>query len=113
MERANIAAVASMCRQTIQEFQCPQIDLPAQLQPQHLQWMCDQVEEHATDWPEGKLHRWLGFIQCGLMANRMIDLEGLRTMIGEVKLGHDASNEDLLDHLDPTSSFRLDIGGEG
>ena len=108
-----IRAMAAKCRQTITESQRPPVDLPAPLQPRHLQWMCDQIDENAAEWPTGKLHRWIGFVQCAMMANQMTDLAGLKRMFDEAKLGHDDSSEDLLDHLDPTDSFRLDIGGEG
>jgi hypothetical protein len=46
----------------------------------------------------------------------MLDLDELKGMFDEAKRAHgEASDnlEDLLDHLDPTNSFELDIGGQG
>ena len=48
-----------------------------------------------------------------MLTNRMLDLDGLRAMFDEAKRAHGETSEDLTDHLDPTSSFELDIGGEG
>jgi hypothetical protein len=75
--------------------------------------MCDKIEEHAEDGPATKLHRWIGFVQCAMLAHRMLDLDGAKAMFDEAKVAHGETSEDLLDHLDPTSSFELDIGGEG
>lgn len=59
------------------------------------------------------LHRWIGFVQCGMLAQRMIDLEGAKAMFDKSKIAHGELSEDLVDHLDPTSSFEVDIGGQG
>ena len=51
-----------------------------------------------------------------MLANRMLDLDELKAMFDEAKRAHgEASDdlEDLFDHLDPTNSFELDIGGQG
>ena len=39
-----------------------------------LLWMCDKIEDHAEDHPATKLHRWIGFIYCGMMAHRLLNL---------------------------------------
>ena len=87
--------------------------MPTPLQGKHIQWMCVQVKEHADDWPLTKLHRWIGFIQCALLANRVLDLDGLKSMFDQAKVAFGETGEDLFDHLNPDSSFELDIGGEG
>jgi hypothetical protein len=78
--------------------------------------MCKQIEGHAEDGPATKLHRWIGFVQAGMLANQILDLDGLKAMFDEAKLAHRQTSEDLenlTDHLDPTSSFEFDIGGQG
>jgi hypothetical protein len=89
--------------------------LPNSLRPAHLRWMCKLIVEHAEDWPSIKLHRWLGFIQAGMIANLMLDLDGAKAMFNQVKseYGPIAKDQDLLDHLDPTESFEFEVGGQG
>jgi len=110
-----VVAMAEQCRALIQKSKKADSDLPQALHPNHLLWMCDRIRDHAEDWPITKLHRWIGFIQCGMMANRILDLDGARAMFDEAKNAYGAIGEDadLLDHLDPSSSFKLDIGGQG
>ena len=48
-----------------------------------------------------------------LIANRVIDLAEAKRMFDRAKVAYPESDEDLLDHLDPTSGFELDIGGLG
>ena len=111
-----ITDMAEQCRRVIEEWKKPAPDLAKALQPKHLLWMCDQVEKHAEDGPANKLHRWIGFVQAAMLANRMLDLDGLKAMFDEVKRSHGETGEDLedlIDHLDPTSSFEFDIGGQG
>lgn len=118
MENADrlIVGMARQCRNVIQEWDEPAPDLPKALQPKHLLWMCDQIEKNAEGGSVTKLHRWIGFVQAAMLANRMLDLDGLKAMFDSAK-AEDAERceeaEDLLDHLDPTSSFEFDIGGEG
>jgi len=59
------------------------------------------------------MNRWVGFIQCAMIANGMIDLAGAKEMFDGAKLAFGEPGEDLLDHLDPESSFAFEIGGEG
>lgn len=108
-----VAAMAAKCRAMILNWRGATIDLPAPLQPRHLAWMCARIEDCAEVWPAAKSNRWIGFVQGGMMANRMLDLDTAKSMFDEAKTAHGGSSEDLLDHLDPASSFELDIGGEG
>jgi hypothetical protein len=75
--------------------------------------MCDRLVEHVDDWPAVKLNRWMGFIQCAMIANRMINLESAKEMFEEAKRAFGESSPDVLDHLDPDEAFEFDIGGEG
>jgi hypothetical protein len=114
MENAKLlVAMADECKRLIVESDKTQPDLPKALQPKHLLWMCKQIEQHAEHGPDTKLHRWIGFIQCGMMANQMLDLDGAKAMFDKAKIAHGETSEDLLDHLDTKSSFKLEIGGEG
>jgi hypothetical protein len=113
--RPLIVAMAAQCRDMIGKSAARDASLPGALRPKHLLWMCNKIEEHAEGWPATRLHRWIGFVQCGMMANRMLDLDGAKAMFDELKIAYGASgeDEDLIDHLDPGSSFELDIGGQG
>ena len=108
-----ITAMADKCKGAILKWHKPELDLPTPIQPKHLEWMCDNIDKHAEDWPATKLHRWIGFVQCAMLANRMLDLDGVKAMFAEAKVAHGETSEDLLDHLDPKSLFEVDIGGEG
>ena len=111
-----VVAMAQQCRSLISESDMPDLGLPKALQPKHLLWMCDQIEKHAEDGPATKLHRWIGFVQGAMLANRMLDFAGLRALFNQAQDTHAAACEDLedlVDHLDPTSSFEFDIGGQG
>jgi hypothetical protein len=111
-----IVAMAEQCRNLIQQWNKPAPGLPKALQPKHLLWMCNQIEKHAEGGPVTKLHRWIGFVQAAMLANRMLNLDGLKAMFDEAKRSHGetgADGEDLMDHLDPTSSFEFDLGGQG
>lgn len=89
--------------------------LPAPLRPAHLRRMCQLISEHAEDWPAAKLHRWIGFVQAGMIANFMLDLQGAKAMFNKIKeeYGLTAQDQDLLDHFDPGTTFEIDIGGQG
>lgn len=110
-----VVAMAEQCRALIKESMKSTPGLPQALHPKHLLWMCNQIEEHAEDGPAIRLHRWLGFVQCGMMANGMLDFEAAKSMFNEAKnaYGSSGDDDDLIDHLDPNSSFELDIGGQG
>jgi hypothetical protein len=117
MESTNpaVAAMAEKCRTLIQESAVAGNDLQKALQPKHLLWMCDKIEQHAEDWPDTKLHRWIGFVQCAMMANRLLDLAGTKAMFDAIKNAYrpSADDQDLVDHLDPSSGFEVDLGGQG
>jgi hypothetical protein len=110
-----VVAMAEQCRALIQKSTAADSDLPRALRRHHLLWMCDRIEKQAEEWPVTKLHRWIGFIQAGMLANRMLDFAGAKAMFDEARdaYGINGPDENLLDHLDPASSFELDIGGEG
>ncbi|MDF1566363.1 MAG: hypothetical protein P1V51_25250 [Deltaproteobacteria bacterium] len=108
-----ILAMAEYCRDTIDGWDSPRPDLPTSLALEHLDWMCGQIKNHSGTWPLAKLHRWIGFIQAGMVANGLVRLEGVKRMFDRAKLAHPALDQDLLDHLDGESPFELDIGGSG
>ena len=112
-KRLLVKAMAEECRGLILEWSKPDLDLPEALRPRHLERMCDRIEKHAGDWPAAKLHRWIGFVQCAMMTNRILDLDEIKAMFDRVKNVHGQTSEDVLDHLDPEDYFELDIGGEG
>lgn len=113
--RLLVVAMAEQCQALIRKSVKSDSDLPQALHPKHLLWMCDRIEKHAEEWPAAKLHRWIGFIQGGMLANRMLDFDTAKAMFDEAKnaYGANGANDDLLDHLDPTSNFEFEIGGEG
>jgi hypothetical protein len=118
MDQTNllIRAMAERCLHIIQDKpKDTRFGLPDALLPGHLRRMCKLVVKHAEDWPAIKLHRWLGFIQAGMIANLMLNLDGAKAMFDKVKeeYGPIAKDQDLLDHLDLTKSFEFDIGGQG
>lgn len=108
-----VRAMADQCKRLVAQMDSADSSLPAPLRQEHLRWMCVRIEEHAEDWSSAKLHRWLGFVQCALLANGLLDLEGLKSMFDKAKVAYGDPGEDLLDHLNPDSSFEFDIGGEG
>lgn len=108
-----LTAMARECREQLLRSHQRNLALPASIRSQHLQWMCDKIELHAEDWPATKLHRWIGFIQAAMIANRMLDLHQVKTMFNDLKNAYGELSEDLTDHLDPANSYEVDIGGEG
>lgn len=111
-----VRAMAERCLRIIQDKpEDVRFGLTAPLRPDHLRWMCKLIVEHAEDWPATNLHRWLGFVQAGMIANFMLDLDGAKAMFNKVKdeYGPIAQDQDLLDHLDPKKSFEMEIGGQG
>jgi hypothetical protein len=112
---ASVAAMAEKCRTLIEAHIVSRTDLPPAVAPKHLLWMCDQIEKHTGDWPDTKLHRWIGFIQCAMIANGILDLAGAKLMFDSVKNEYlrTSEDQDLTDHLDPESSFDIDVGGQG
>ncbi|MBS0264466.1 MAG: hypothetical protein JSS02_21200 [Planctomycetes bacterium] len=110
-----ITAMAIQCRDMIQNSQASDTALPKVIGSKHLLWMCNQIEAHADTWPITKLHRWIGFIQCGMIANRMLNLDGAKRMFDQAKNAHASSgpDSDLFDHLNIDDPFQLEIGGQG
>lgn len=111
-----IRGMAERCLRIIQDkAEDARFGLPESLRPNHLRWMCKEIVEHTEDWPAVKLHRWLGFVQAGMIANLMLSLDGAKTMFNKVKeeFGPITKDQDLLDHLDPNSSFEMEFGGQG
>jgi hypothetical protein len=112
---ASIAAMAEKCRTLIEGHIVSRKDLPRAISPNHLLRMCDRIEKHTADWPDTKLHRWIGFVQCGMIANGILDLPGAKSMFDSVKNEYlkTSEDQDLTDHLDPESTFDIDVGGQG
>ncbi len=110
-----ITAMAEQCRARIHDSADLKPDLPQVLHPRHLLWMSERIIQNAEGWPDVRLHRWIGFIQCGMLANGIIDFEGAKALFDTVKNAYPGSrpDDDLVDHIDPDNSFGLDIGGEG
>ena len=108
-----IRAMAVECERLVMETEFNGTCLPDSLQQSHVRWMCVEVEEHADDWPSSKLHRWIGFIQCALLANQVLDLDSLKSMFDNAKIAYGGTDDDLLDHLNPENPFEIDVGGPG
>lgn len=113
--RLLIAEMAAKCQVVIRGSNEEEGSLPKALHPKHLLWMCEQIRKHAQGSPETRLQRWIGFVQAGILANRMLDLEQIKAMHDEVYKSQGVSSEDrdLIDHLDVKNSFEFDIGGQG
>lgn len=109
-----IVAMVEQCRALIQQSDRTVCDLPDCVGTSHLLAMCNEIESNAETWPSTKLHRWIGYIQCGMLANRILDIGAAKSMFDAAKraYGSDQADQDMLDHLNPNNSFRLDIGGE-
>jgi hypothetical protein len=75
-----VVAMAQRCRELMEQSIAGTVVLPPALHPNHLLWMCEHIEKHAEDWPTTKLHRWIGFVQCGMMANQILDFDGAKAM---------------------------------
>lgn len=108
-----IVAMAERCRETLLKQQGGSPPLPLSLQPKYLLWMCGTLETQVEDWPATRLHRWIGFIQAGMMANGMIDLPEAKRMFDDAKIAHGDMHDDLVDHLDSSVFYEVDLGGEG
>jgi len=108
-----MVAMAEKCGQLLQESQTTNATLATVLQPAHLQWMCGQLQKHAEHWPQAKQHRWLGYIQAGLVAHGIIDLPKVKSMFDDAKVAYSDACGDWLEHLDHESAYKVDIGGQG
>jgi hypothetical protein len=112
-EQLLICEMAAECERLISDSDFGDASLPDALQRRHIRLMCANVKEHAHDWPSSKLHRWIGFIQGALLANGLLELDGLKSMFDKVKIAYGGLDDDLIDHLNPDSPYELDIGGQG
>jgi hypothetical protein len=108
-----MTAMIDRCRELIVEHEDSGLEMPEPLRSKHLLAMCARLTEHVDDWPAVKLSRWIGFLQCAMIANRMIDLDGAKKMFDQVKIAFGESSQDVADHLDPDQPFEFEIGGEG
>jgi hypothetical protein len=108
-------AMAAKCREMLEQSGQPVLDLPAALRPKHLLWMCAQIELNAESWPMTKVHRWIGYIQGGMIANRILGLDDAKKMFDIAKNSYGASSDDpdLVDHLNVATAFEIEIGGQG
>jgi hypothetical protein len=113
--RRVIAAMAAKCRDTIRASDEEDSRLPPPLHPKHLLWMCEQVVEHGEKAKLTKLHRWIGFVQAGMLANRMLTLEQIKHLFDQMKEAQCQVHEDLdlADHLNVADSFAFELGGQG
>ncbi len=110
---ALMTEMIGQCRSMIAGKQSP---VPEQLPPlrkEHLVWMCDRMLEHVESWPAAKLNRWVGFIQCAMIANGYVDLAGAKAMFDLAKNAYGEPDQDMLDHLNPDVDFEIEIGGRG
>ena len=107
-------AMAEQCKSLINDCGVAVSELPPALRLPHLLWMSERIIEHAGNWPDARLQRWIGFIQCGMIANEMIDVEAAKTMFDAAKNAYAGSVPDdgLVDHLNPDNVFRFEVGGE-
>jgi hypothetical protein len=114
-KRLLVAAMAAKCQAVIRRSNEEVSSLPRALHPKHLLWMCAQIIQYAQEWPAAKLFRWIGAIQSAILANHMLNIRQVRNMFGGMKRFRRVSSrdQDLVDHLDPNSSFKFDIGGQG
>ncbi len=106
-------AMIERCRDMIRNHADVASTQPEPLRPDHLIAMCDRLVESLDEWSNAKMNRWIGFIQCAMIANRMIELEDAKAMFDRAKTAFGEPGRDLIDHLDPDSSFNFDLGGEG
>ena len=107
-------AMAERCRAAIEAAGEEQhLELPDALRASHLRWMCLQIESHVEHWHLVRIHRWIGFIQAGMLANGMLSLSEAKTMFDEAKVAYGKDSDDLVDHLNLGKVFSLEIGGEG
>jgi hypothetical protein len=108
-----IIAMADQCEQIIRDTKKVNPAFPDSLQPNHLLWMCARIHHSAESWPLARLNRWLGFIQAAMIAQGMIDLNSAKSMFDKAKVAHADPGEDWIDHLDPSSHYAMDLGGQG
>jgi hypothetical protein len=106
-------AMIEECQDMIHKDMRPSDAFPAPLRKEHLLWMCDQLFDHVDGWTAAKMNRWVGFVQCALIANGTINLTQAKAMFEGAKNAFGEPDQDLLDHLDPANNFEMEFGGEG
>jgi hypothetical protein len=106
-------AMIERCRDMIREHGETTPDLAPPLRPKQLLARCDRLLQHVEDWPDVRIHRWIGFVQAGMLANGIVDLEGAKSMFTDAKKAFGETSADVLDHLDPDDTFEFDVGGQG
>lgn len=113
MQTQLTVAMIDACRERIEEHCAPTGNHPMSLRPEHLLHMCRRLEAHVDDWTEAKLNRWIGFLQCAMIANGIMDLAETKQFFERAKNAFGEPSADLVDHLDPDSTFHFELGGEG
>ncbi len=110
-----IVAMSEKCASLLNEHCDTEGGLPRPLRPKHLLWMCKQIQSHVDDWSDARVHRWFGFIQAAMLANRILDLNGLKSMFDAARSAHGELEDDpeLIDHLNPETFFEFELGGQG
>ena len=92
-----------------------ELDVDDSTHPDRLLEMLEKLVHKAQEdeWPDTKLHRWLGWVMGCMVCHNIAGYERLREIVAHAKL-HFGEKDDaeLTEHHDPDSSFRLDLGGE-
>lgn len=111
--------IAERLEDQIKEWQDTfNIDLEVEkvVHPDRLLTMIEKLIHKAEqdEWPDTKLHRWLGWIMGCMACHNIAGIEKLEQIVTSSKMCFgEKADEELEAHHNPDSSFRLDIGGEG
>lgn len=103
--RSVVVAMARQYKRIISTAHFSRVEIPKALRVRHLSWMVDRVIEHSEDWPETRLHRWIGFIQSGMMANATLGLDVARDIFTTASNTVETCNDNLIDHLDFENTY--------
>lgn len=93
-----------------------ELDVDDSTQPERLLEMLEKLvhKAHQEEWPDTKLHRWLGWVMGCMACHNIASLERQKEIVAHAKLHFGEKDDDeLTEHHNPDSTFRLDIGGEG
>ncbi len=60
---------------------------------EHLCWMCGQIVANKDSWSVARMHRWLGYVQCGIRFHEWMSPDELRDLVRRKKQIH--PEEDL------------------
>ena len=55
------------------------------LRPSYLMWMCETVIAKKDEWVATRLHRWIGYIQAGLLLSGITGLEHEKDRVRDLK----------------------------